>query len=149
MTTTDDFEFPDEAGYPDGTGTLTQDQVALIAEVSEAPDGSRPRASIDFDLVRDDEREVYDALVGDEAVATMTFALAKSRIALISAEVPPDRRNQGIATELVWRVLDDVRAHGETVTVICPIVRTFIDGHPEYDDLVNQVRPGLASHSEK
>ncbi len=27
------FEYPDEAGYPDGVGTLTQDQTVLIGEM--------------------------------------------------------------------------------------------------------------------
>jgi hypothetical protein len=30
-----------------------------------------------------------------------------------------------------------------TVTIICPIVRTFIDNHPEYEDLVDRKRPGV------
>jgi len=31
------FEYPDEAGYPDGIGTLSQDQAVLIDEVIDDP----------------------------------------------------------------------------------------------------------------
>ena len=31
------FEYPDEAGYPDGKGTLSQDQAVLIDEVIDDP----------------------------------------------------------------------------------------------------------------
>ena len=50
---------------------------------------------------------------------------------------------QGIATELIRRVLDDVRAQGKTVTIMCPIVRTFIENNPEYADLIDSKHPGV------
>ena len=31
------FEYPDEAGYPDGKGTLSQDQIVLIDELLDDP----------------------------------------------------------------------------------------------------------------
>ena len=46
-----DFEYPDEAGYPDGVGTLTQDQTVLIDEVTE--DDHVPGLS--FFVVNDDK----------------------------------------------------------------------------------------------
>ncbi|HEY4269328.1 MAG TPA: GNAT family N-acetyltransferase [Galbitalea sp.] len=66
----------------------------------------------------------------------------------MAAAVFPEFRGQGIATELIRRVLDDVRAHGKTVTIVCPIVRTFIERNPEYTDLVSPKQPGstLSSH---
>jgi predicted GNAT family acetyltransferase len=55
----------------------------------------------------------------------------------------PAFRHQGVATEMTRRVLDDVRAQGKTTTIICPIVRTFIDHHPQYEDLVDLKHPGV------
>ncbi len=57
--------------------------------------------------------------------------------------VYPQFRKQGVATALIRRVLDTLRTQGKTVTVVCPIVRTFITSHPEYEDLVDAGRPGL------
>lgn len=57
------FEFPDEAGYPDGAGVLSQDQKALVDEVV---DGNRtPDFEFEFAIVKDEQAGVYDAIVGD------------------------------------------------------------------------------------
>jgi predicted GNAT family acetyltransferase len=48
-----------------------------------------------------------------------------------------------VAGELIARALDDIRASGKKVTVNCPIVRTVIDHHPQYGDLVDKVHPGI------
>jgi predicted GNAT family acetyltransferase len=55
----------------------------------------------------------------------------------------PQFRNQGAATTLIQHVLDDLRTQGRTATVLCPIVRTFIDKHAEYQDVVDQEHPGV------
>ena len=43
---------------------------------------------------------------------------------------------QGLAGKLVRFALDDVRARGKRVVPVCPFVDSFIDKHPEYQDLV-------------
>jgi hypothetical protein len=57
--------------------------------------------------------------------------------------VDPQYREQGVAIELIRRVLDDVRARGITVTILCPIIRTFIEHSPEYRDLIDPEHPGV------
>ncbi|MEU6325028.1 N-acetyltransferase [Streptomyces sp. NPDC047009] len=54
---------------------------------------------------------------------------------------------QGIAPELIRRVLDDVRTQGKTVTSMCPIVRTFIEHNPEYSELIDPEHPGATTGS--
>jgi predicted GNAT family acetyltransferase len=68
---------------------------------------------------------------------------------LLATSVFPEFRKQGIATELIRRVLDDVRAQGRTVTIMCPIVRTFIEHNPEYADLIDSKRPGVTKGSHR
>jgi predicted GNAT family acetyltransferase len=65
------------------------------------------------------------------------------RLVLLATSVFPEFRKQGIATELIRRVLDDVRAQGKTVTIMCPIVRTFTEHNPEYADLIDSKHPGV------
>lgn len=65
------------------------------------------------------------------------------RLVLLATSVFPEFRKQGIATELIRRVLDDVRAQGKTVTIMCPIVRTFTENNPEYADLIDSTHPGV------
>jgi predicted GNAT family acetyltransferase len=135
-----EFEYPDEAGYPDGTGTLSQDQVVLIDEVA---DPHSPAFA--FEVVNEESTRSFDAIVGDTEVGSLTYDLVdgEDRLVLLATSVFPEFRNEGIATELIRRVLDVVREQGKTVTIFCPIVRTFIDAHPAYADLVDPAHPGV------
>jgi predicted GNAT family acetyltransferase len=136
---TADFEYPDEAGYPDGVGTLTQDQVVLIDEVR---DDHTP--TINFFVSRNEPIETYEAISGDTVIGGLTYNVAEgNRIVLVAAAVFPEYRGQGVATELIRRVLDDIRERGNTVTILCPIVWAFIDRNPDYNDLVDPALPGL------
>src|SRR5262245_50383741 len=122
-------EHPDEAGDPDGKGTLSRDQAVIIDE-AHAP-------APDFEVVKDEKTGIYEAIIGGRVVAGMTYNVAgDSRLVLLATSVFPEFRKHGIATELIRRVLDDVRSQGKTVTVMCPIVRTFIEHNPAYADLI-------------
>jgi predicted GNAT family acetyltransferase len=134
------FKYPDEAGYPDGKGTLSQDQAVLIGEVIDDPHAP----AFDFYVVNDEKTGIYKAIVGDTEIAGLPYDVASDdRLVLLAASVFPEFRKQGIATELIRRVLDDVRTQGKTVTVMCPIVRTFIEHNPEYADLIDPKHPGV------
>jgi predicted GNAT family acetyltransferase len=134
-----EFEYPDTAGYPDGTGTLSQDQKILIDEVLDAD----VKPEFDFGLVDDAEHGVYVAFVGDTEIGGITYSLLGNRVVLLAASVYPEFRHQGVATEMIRRILDVIRSQGRTVTIICPIVRTFIDNHPQYEELVDVTHPGV------
>lgn len=134
------FEYPDEAGYPDGKGTLSQDQTVLIDEVIDDPHAP----AFDFALVNDEKAAIYEAIVGDREIAGLPYNIAgDDRLVLLATSVFPEFRKQGIATELIRRVLDDVRTQGKTVTIMCPIVRTFVEHNLEYADLVDTKHPGV------
>ena len=101
------FEYPDEAGCPDGKGTLSQDQAVLIGEVIDDPHAP----AFDFYVVNDEKTGIYKAVVGDTEIAGLPYDVASDdRLVLLAASVFPEFRKQGIATELIRRVLDDVRA---------------------------------------
>lgn len=134
-----EFEYPDTAGYPDGTGILSQDQKILIDEVLDTDAGP----DFEFGLVDDEKQGAYVAFVGDTEIGGITYSLLGSRVVLLAASVYPEFRHQGVATEMIRRVLDIVRSQGRTVTIICPIVRTFIDRHPQYEELVDATDPGV------
>ncbi|HEV7186086.1 MAG TPA: GNAT family N-acetyltransferase [Leifsonia sp.] len=135
-----DFEYPDEAGYPDGVGTLSQNQTVLIDEVT-ADDHS---PAINFFVADNNEIFTYEAIAGDTVIGGLTYIIASERrVILVAAAVFPEFRGQGVATELIRRVLDDVRTRGNTVTILCPIVWAFIDRNPEYSDLIDPELPGV------
>jgi hypothetical protein len=53
-------------------------------------------------------------------------------------------QHKGVANTLIAAALDDIRAKGKKITIICPIVKTFIDSHPDYANLVDAEHPGVA-----
>jgi predicted GNAT family acetyltransferase len=135
------FEYPDEAGYPDGVGTLTEDQVTLIGQVAEAEDN----ADLNLTIVNEEKNQVYTAIIGDTAVGGITYNRTADRLVLLAAAVYPEFRGHGVATEMIRQVLDDIRHQGKKVTNLCPIVRTFIDKHPQYEDLIDPESPGVVT----
>jgi predicted GNAT family acetyltransferase len=127
--------------YPEGKNTLSEDQAVLIDEVIDDPHAP----AFDFTVVNDERAGIYEAILGDREIAGLPYNVAgRDRLVLLATSVFPEYRKQGIATELIRRVLDDVRARGKSVTIMCPVVRTFIEHNPEYTDLIDPEHPGVA-----
>ncbi|MFI5044328.1 MAG: GNAT family N-acetyltransferase [Acidimicrobiales bacterium] len=55
-------------------------------------------------------------------------------------EIEDDHEGQGLAGRLVSAALDATRNDGFDVLPYCPYVRRYIEGHPEYLDLVPMAR---------
>jgi predicted GNAT family acetyltransferase len=96
--------------------------------------------------VRDNpESQTYDALIGDEIAGTMLYEIEGPRLVLTHTAVQQRFQHQGVANTLIGAALDDIRAKGKKITIICPIVKTFIDSHPAYADLIDVEHPGVSS----
>jgi uncharacterized protein len=122
------------------TDDLTEEVAVLIEEVVEGP----RVAAFEFYVVNDEKAGIYEAVVGDAKIAGLPYdVVGDHRVVLLATSVFPEFRKQGVATELIRRVLDDVRAQGKTVTAMCPIVRTFIQHNAGYADLVDPEYPGV------
>ncbi|GAA4136745.1 GNAT family N-acetyltransferase [Leifsonia shinshuensis] len=120
-------EYPDEAGYPDGRGFLSEDQRELVREVD-----STHQLGIDFYVVNNADTHTYEAISGDTLIGGITYAEQGDAITLLSTNVFPEYRNQGVASELIKRVLDELRSDGRYYLVQCPTIRAYIERHPEY-----------------
>jgi uncharacterized protein len=57
-------------------------------------------------------------------------------IAMTHAEVPKELNGRGIGSALAKGALDLVRQRNETVLPQCPFVESYIERHPDYQDLV-------------
>ncbi|MFC4906176.1 GNAT family N-acetyltransferase [Actinomadura gamaensis] len=51
-------------------------------------------------------------------------------------EVFPDYEGQGVGGALARGALDDVRSAGRTVVPQCPFIKSWIDKHPDYQDVL-------------
>jgi predicted GNAT family acetyltransferase len=82
-----------------------------------------------------DERR-YEARVGSEVVGFLEYRLAQDgRMMLLHTEVDPSVEGEGVGSQLVAWVLDDIRRRGLGMVPYCPFVRAYVRRHPEYSDL--------------
>jgi hypothetical protein len=87
--------------------------------------------------VRDNpERSRYEAYVGPALAGLATYHSQPGLVTVLHTEIEPAYEGQGIGSELVRRMLDDIRGTGARMLPVCPFVLAFLRRHPEYDDLV-------------
>jgi uncharacterized protein len=89
--------------------------------------------------VRDNPDELrYELVVDGDVAGEIRYRLLPDAVALVHTEVAPKLEGSGLGGRLVEGALDDIRARGLHVVVICPFVRAYIRRHPEYADLVRR-----------
>jgi predicted GNAT family acetyltransferase len=82
------------------------------------------------------ERHRYEAELDGALAGFLDYVVKHGRIALIHTEVPKAFEGHGVAAALTRFALDDARARGLMVIVICPYVRRYLETHPEDLDIV-------------
>jgi uncharacterized protein len=122
------------------------DEASQYFPGAAAPEPPR-RSALDVVVRENPASQTYDAMVGDEIAGTMLYEIEGPRLVLTHTAVQPRYQHQGVATALIAAALDDIRAQGKKITILCPIVNTFIDTHPAYADLVDAEHPGVSQRS--
>jgi predicted GNAT family acetyltransferase len=107
---------------------------------------SEVESSWELDVLNDAEHGRWIATLGADAIAELPYRFVGGRVVLLSTWVNHAYRNHRVATELVSRVLDEIRASGKKITIICPVVGEFIARNPEYLDLIDKVHPGSGAY---
>ncbi len=78
----------------------------------------------------------YEIRVGGELAGVAEYRFRPGRIAFTHTKVEERFEGQGIGGRLVAFALEDARERGLEVLPFCPFVRSYIQEHPEYVDLV-------------
>lgn len=115
---------------------------AALISALRAEDAGAGESTWDLEVINDTERGRWIAALGADAIAELTYRFVGGRVVLLSMWVDHAYRNRRVATELIHRVLDEIRATGKKITIICPVVGAFIARNPEYFTLVDSVHPG-------
>jgi uncharacterized protein len=85
---------------------------------------------------RNDENHHYEATLDGKVAAFIRFRHRPGQVVLIHTETEPAYEGRGIGSALARGALDDIRARGEKAVVKCEFVASFVERHPEYQDLV-------------
>ncbi len=87
------------------------------------------------DVTRNDSAHRFEI---DTAVGTavLNYVADGDRLSLVHTEVPAALEGGGYGSALARAALDYARANGLGVVPSCPFVATYLQRHPEYNDLV-------------
>lgn len=85
----------------------------------------------------------------DGQTAMLTYQRRGDKLALTHTEVPPAFEGRGVGSALARAGLDYAREHGLTVTPACGFVASYVQRHPEYQDLLPTARRATASREQK
>lgn len=103
-------------------------------------------SGFDMDVINDTERGRWIALLGAEAIGELSYRFVGGRVVLLTTWVDHAYRNRRVASELIRRVLDEIRETGRRITIICPVVGEFIGRNREYLNLIDRVHPGSGAY---
>jgi predicted GNAT family acetyltransferase len=93
------------------------------------------------DVVDNSEKSYYEVRVAGQTAGAMLYRRVGRRRAIQAAAIDEEFRGRGLAQALMSQALDDIRAHGETISSHCPILDRFLVDNPQYQDLVDPGYP--------
>lgn len=120
---------------------------ALIAEMTVPAHRDIP-SDYELTIINDAERSRWIAVLGAEGIGELTYRYVGGRVVLLKAWVDHNYRNHGVASEMVAFALEEIQRSGKKITIICPVVGTFIARHPEFAELIDERHPGSGAHAE-
>ncbi len=80
-----------------------------------------------YELHVDDKIALAEYIINDAGVVYMTHT-----------ETPVELEGQGVASELIKKSLEDIKANAQKVYPLCPFVVAYIKKHPEWESLVKK-----------
>ena len=89
--------------------------------------------------IRHNEAESrYEAYVDGKLAGAAYYELDEKRIVFTHTEVDDKFEGKGVGSQLARFALDDVRAQGgRRVVPRCPFIKSWIQKHPDYEDLLH------------
>lgn len=78
----------------------------------------------------------YEIVAGGELAGFAEYRLGEGEIVFVHTEVDDRFEGRGLGGRLVSFALDDARRRGLAVRPRCPFVRSYIERHEEYADLL-------------
>lgn len=78
----------------------------------------------------------FEVSVDGEPAGFVAYDERDGVYGLTHTEIDPRFEGQGLGSTLIKAALDDLRGRGAAVLPYCPFVKTYIEKHAEYADLV-------------
>jgi predicted GNAT family acetyltransferase len=91
---------------------------------------------MDVEVTDNPDKARYEIVADGELAGFVQYHLRGDEIAFTHTETDDRFRGHGLASKLVRAALDAARVRQLAVLPYCPFVRSWLDQHPEYADLV-------------
>ena len=88
------------------------------------------------EVTRNAEQSRFEVWVDGVRAGELDYVVDGDTWVLPHTGVDKAYEGQGLASQLVRTALDTARAEGITVKPVCPYVVTWLQRHPDYQDLV-------------
>lgn len=88
------------------------------------------------EVVDDPTRSRFEILLDGRPAGLAAYRLRPGTIVFLHTEISDEHEGKGLGGVLVRAALDSARARGLRVVPSCPFVRSWIERHPDYGDLV-------------
>ena len=91
---------------------------------------------MDVEVTDNPDKARFEIVADGELAGFVQYHLRDGVIAFTHTETDDRFRGHGLASQLVQAALDTARARHLAVLPYCPFVRSWLEEHPEYVDLV-------------
>ncbi|MFN2136657.1 MAG: GNAT family N-acetyltransferase [Candidatus Promineifilaceae bacterium] len=91
-----------------------------------------------FEVTLNESQKRFEVVIGEQLAKITYIMLGPETIIFTHTVVPFSLKGQGIAGEMARVALDYARENNLTVIPQCPFVRSYIERHPQYEDLVQK-----------
>lgn len=82
------------------------------------------------------EKRRYEAAVDGQPAGHIAYTVDGDVLDMHHTEVDGKYEGQGVGGQLVQQALDQARSIGKKVKPSCPFIASWIEKHPDYQDLV-------------
>jgi len=82
------------------------------------------------------DRRRFEVRVGGVLAGFSRYEVRDGAYAFLHTEIDPAFEGQGLGSRLIRVALEEMRRRGTAVLPYCPFVRSFIESHHDYLDLV-------------
>jgi predicted GNAT family acetyltransferase len=82
------------------------------------------------------ERQRYELVADGHVVGFVSYQPFGDALRLVHTEIAPGHEGKGYGSKLAKQMLDSVRSDGGRVVPACSFIASYIERHPEYQDMV-------------
>jgi uncharacterized protein len=84
------------------------------------------------------EKSRFEIRIGGEQAGFADYSRMGGRLVFRHTEIDDAYEGRGLGSKLAQGALDAARAGGHPVVPLCPFIASYIERHPDYQDLVDQ-----------